>query len=509
MAPKKKPLPDIRKVGHERYLARQWDETSTVAGSTVAGSTIAGDEEDQQAEPLGPLIDFEDALPIRPAPAPAINAAASRSTATPISTSQRHASGNIGGRAGGIPLQNRNVVSPQRAPLTSPLNPRQVPTINRASPQRGGPPTQAQRNRSGSYGRPHAQPLSEQRRARPERPPAGKAFADGAKLVTTRLALTQEARKEQEAKDKAYLGEPDEDAAIAAQFTPGCTYKGLMDVLNDPRAQAASTFNKVLLDAQTGVALGRKFVGAPEVFTSIYGPHYPLEEVEISHMLCVYFRTPQNIPVRLETDIDRNGENQYQLGSTRYFRDNTRNKRVEICNIDIERKIDWALEIVTDNTIKDPLPEWQKLVERSVTAQTKDRMDANGVPYPGVTVSYGITKVERVIVRSTIKYKFANSGYVVEIAVYRGWVGSDTRPEPEIRLGVTMYHPVWDYSMQSIEDTTEVRDWDKDLTQFFNNGEEGSHGIPYFLTEVDLIKSYLSEASTGFFRSLKAETASS
>jgi hypothetical protein len=121
------------------------------------------------------------------------------------------------------------------------------------------------------------------------------------------------------------------------QFTLGCPYSGLIDVLNDPRAQAASTFNKVLLDAQTGVALTRKFVGAPEVFTSIYGPHYPLEEVEISHMLCVYFRTPQNIPVRLEADIDRNGENQYQLGSIRYFRDNIRNKHVEICNIDIER----------------------------------------------------------------------------------------------------------------------------------------------------------------------------
>jgi hypothetical protein len=173
------------------------------------------------------------------------------------------------------------------------------------------------------------------------------------------------------------------------------------------------------------------------------------------------------------------------------------------------RKIDWALEIATDNTIKDPLPEWQKLVERSVTTKTKDRKDSNGIPYPGVTVSYGITKVERVIVRSTIKYKFANSGYIVEIAIYRGWPGSDTRPEPQIRLGVTMYHPVWDYAMQSIEDTTEVRDWDQDLSQFFNNGEEGSHGIPYFLTEVDLIKSYLSEASTGFFRSLKAETIAS
>jgi hypothetical protein len=165
------------------------------------------------------------------------------------------------------------------------------------------------------------------------------------------------------------------------------------------------------------------------------------------------------------------------------------------------------LEIITDNAIKDPQPEWDKLVHQSVTNKTDDRTDLNGVPYPGVTLSVrGIAPVNSVAVRSTIKYKFAKSGYVVEIAVYRHWIGSDTKPEPKVQSGVSMYHPIWDSAMKSIEDTTEVRDWDQNLTQFFNNGEEGTHGIAYFLDEVDCIRSYMSEASKGFFQSLVAET---
>jgi hypothetical protein len=171
-------------------------------------------------------------------------------------------------------------------------------------------------------------------------------------------------------------------------------------------------------------------------------------------------------------------------------------------------KIDWALEVVTDNAIKDPLPEWHKLVDRAVTPKTQNRLDSYGVPYPGITLSThlvlpGVAPVDSVMVRSTIRYKFVKSGYVVEIGVYRRWPGSSTKPEPQVRSGVSMYHPVWDSAMKSIEGTTEIRDWDQELTQFFNNGEDATHGIEHFLTEIDFIRGYLSEASTDFFRNLR------
>jgi hypothetical protein len=119
-------------------------------------------------------------------------------------------------------------------------------------------------------------------------------------------------------------------------FTSGGSFTKLHIVLNDPRAQANARFDKVLPDAKNGNELGRRIIAAPKIFTSFYGTNYALQEVEFSHMLCVFFKTSQNIPVRLEVDIDRNALDEYQLGPMRYFRDNNRNKLVEICNVDIE-----------------------------------------------------------------------------------------------------------------------------------------------------------------------------
>jgi hypothetical protein len=86
-------------------------------------------------------------------------------------------------------------------------------------PQHGSPPALARRVRSGSNISPHNQAVFDlqRRKPRPERPTPGKAFAEREKTITTRLALTFEARKDQEARDKAYLGAPGEDVQIAAE----------------------------------------------------------------------------------------------------------------------------------------------------------------------------------------------------------------------------------------------------------------------------------------------------
>jgi hypothetical protein len=122
-------------------------------------------------------------------------------------------------------------------------------------------------------------------------------------------------------------------------FTQGSSFSGFAEVLGDPRAQASAIFNKGLLDAETGKVVGRRLADTPELFSSVYGRKFSLEDVEFSHMLCIFFKSSQNIRIRLEADIDRNGFNEYQLGSLRYFRDNNQNKHVEISNIDIERYV--------------------------------------------------------------------------------------------------------------------------------------------------------------------------
>jgi len=58
---------------------------------------------------------------------------------------------------------------------------------------------------------------------------------------------------------------------------------------------------------------------------------------------------------------------------------------------------------------------------------------------------------------------------------------------------ISMFHPVWDDQMGSIENTTSVRNWDSQLNCFFG-GEEGD-GFRKFMEDVILIQGLLSDAA--------------
>jgi hypothetical protein len=84
--------------------------------------------------------------------------------------------------------------------------------------------------------------------------------------------------------------------------------------------------------------------------------------------------------------------------------------------------------------------------------------------YPGVAPkhTHGLD-VRAVVVRSVYQYLLKDSVYIIEIAVYREWGGYSTTGEPRILSSVSMFHPVWDYQMSSIENTTGERKWDPAL----------------------------------------------
>lgn len=98
-----------------------------------------------------------------------------------------------------------------------------------------------------------------------------------------------------------------------------------------------------------------------------------------------------------------------------------------------------------------------------------------------------------VVVRSVYQYLLKDSGYIVEIAVYREWNGYNTKAQPKMLSGVSMFHPVWDAEMGSIENTTFSRNWDPQLNCFFGQGQNG--GIQKFLEDVVLIQGLLSDAA--------------
>lgn len=170
------------------------------------------------------------------------------------------------------------------------------------------------------------------------------------------------------------------------------------------------------------------------------------------------------------------------------------------------RKIDWAMELITDNTIVNPDPRWNTLVQSCITKDTKTHTDSLGVTYPNVspTPHYGL-KPDSVVSRSTIQYQLIESGSIVEITIYRIWNSPSTTSPPNtaspptIRASVSMFHQDWEWQLDGSES---VREWGEHLTPLFSNPTPTRTGMQSFLEDVDQIQGYLSECCKPFFENL-------
>lgn len=91
--------------------------------------------------------------------------------------------------------------------------------------------------------------------------------------------------------------------------------------------------------------------------------------------------------------------------------------------------------------------------------------------------------------QSVIQYAFQGSGYILEITLNRTWDGPDAATEPGMTASVAMFHPQWDWEMESIEQSTDGRNWKRGLSTFFENGFEN------FLAAVQTIQGFLSNAA--------------
>lgn len=99
-----------------------------------------------------------------------------------------------------------------------------------------------------------------------------------------------------------------------------------------------------LPEPQIAILMMRKILDWPERYGPVNGDQSALEQVKFTNSLCLLFRTSQGVPVRSEADFDRVEANEehgdpgiYQLGATRHYWDNRRNKHLEMVTIDIER----------------------------------------------------------------------------------------------------------------------------------------------------------------------------
>jgi hypothetical protein len=93
-------------------------------------------------------------------------------------------------------------------------------------------------------------------------------------------------------------------------------------------------------DATLAPKMIQKIVGSPHCFCPAQARIINLEDVQPKHTGIIFVNVPDGENLRIEAEVDYTSEDglgQYQIGTTRLFRDDRRNKRVEVTTLDIER----------------------------------------------------------------------------------------------------------------------------------------------------------------------------
>lgn len=133
------------------------------------------------------------------------------------------------------------------------------------------------------------------------------------------------------------------------------------------------------------------------------------------------------------------------------------------------------------------------LIKDSVPSKTELRKDVFGLDFPNVapmSPSSSIT-ITSVWVRSVVQYRKKDSGYVVEIAIYRKWETEKTTGDPKIFCSISMFHPDWDEETRDMFTKLGKRDWRDDLENFFKPGVQQPSGFHYFLNEIRTMQGFI------------------
>ncbi|KAG9248740.1 hypothetical protein BJ878DRAFT_538079 [Calycina marina] len=308
-----------------------------------------------------------------------------------------------------------------------------------------------------------------------------------------------------------------------------------------------SQFEKTMTDSRTTrifdrrmeSAVAKKFmkniVALPGMFCPKESKFFNLEKVMPKHTLVMFFELG-NQNVRVEATLEQSNPYEmpsgwgtsgevrvaytggYQVGTTMSFYNSGRSKRAEVTTIDVQKGSDWTFEIIEDDTFPQTPSSLISLIKGCVTDMTQDRKDSIGLGYPaidfkGKEVSLDVP-VSSLVMKSVYEYIFAESQYIIEVAVYRSWdvttkivhpvrnktskfegtrIWDYKRTEPEVQTSVSMYHSVWDWETASIEHETSERGWDKELKCFFREKYQVG-GMKRFMEEIAFVQTMLVDA---------------
>lgn len=155
--------------------------------------------------------------------------------------------------------------------------------------------------------------------------------------------------------------------------------------------------------------------------------------------------------------------------------------------------------------LENPEPAIKSILAKIEDARVSTQIDAQGNQYPRITMVKdhfrpgqghetldGNIVIENVVLRSSWIFALIDSGYEVNVSVYRRWVGHKTTTEPnETWFGISVCHPDWDGLMEEVATVDGEHNWAENLDDFFPGGDGGKDGFLHFLSKMKEIRQYL------------------
>ncbi|KAK0122771.1 hypothetical protein ONS96_009806 [Cadophora gregata f. sp. sojae] len=254
------------------------------------------------------------------------------------------------------------------------------------------------------------------------------------------------------------------------------SFEEFVEMVKNPRQ--VGSFEKKIGGSETAIKLSQKIVSWPDRFVPASGRTVSLSDVKFKDTAILFILTNTGEELRLEAEIDRFYEqenSEFQAGSVRLFVKDKTHKRLNITCIDVERELDWQLEVITDSEQLVVPSQLEDLIKKSISVKSRVFRDRHGLEYPELRTApeepYEFNRdfrITSIVVRGVIQYKLMDSGFFVEASIFREWIGDRMKGEPTMKTSVSMFHPGWDTQMESIEGTTRVRDFGPGLIHLFN-----------------------------------------
>lgn len=102
--------------------------------------------------------------------------------------------------------------------------------------------------------------------------------------------------------------------------------------------------------------------------------------------------------------------------------------------------------------------------------------------------------IEGVLLRSVRSYAISDTpGYVLDITVFRRWVTSDTRDQPQVSLGLSISCKEWDHDLKTLYDDAS-RTWYSSLKGLVDDEQKEDSGFEGFMDQIEHVHKFLDAA---------------